>query len=169
VPAGLTFASSSLLSGSLPTVGTFVFSVSVTDAVGASVKQQFSLTVRPMPAPGPSECQRGPGVRDALSGPAIGGRTPTGQAIEDESNLTSCGGFGVLTVSLKDVGLPNGTVLWVYLDSGPVGTITLNNSTGSMKPFIIQTGLRFDHVEIINGPPPVTLSTPRALTGGSFN
>jgi hypothetical protein len=169
VPTGLTFAPSSLLSGSLPTVGTFVFSVTVRDAASATATQQFSITVRPKPAPGPSGCQRGPGVRAALSGPTIGGKTPSGQASEDESNLTACGGFGVFTVSVKDVNLPNGSVLWVYLDSGPVGTITLSGGAGTMRPFILEIGLRFDPVEVINGPPPVALSTPRVLSGSAFH
>lgn len=169
VPTGLTFAPSSLLSGSLATVGTFDFSVTVTDATGTSSTQRFSITVDPMPSPGPSGCQQGPGVREALTGPAIGGKTPSGQAAEDESHLTACGGYGTLTASAKDVNLPNGTVLWVYLDDDPVGVITLSGGAGSMKPFIIQFGLSFDQITMVAGPPPVTLTQTTVLSGGSFS
>jgi Putative Ig domain/Abnormal spindle-like microcephaly-assoc'd, ASPM-SPD-2-Hydin len=169
VPAGLTFAPSSLLSGSLPTVGTFDFSVTVTDATGTSTTQRFSITVDPMPSPGQSGCQQGPGVREALTGPAIAGKTPSGQAAEDESHLTACGGYGTLTASAKDVNLPNGTVLWVYLDDDPIGVITLSGGAGSMKPFIIQFGLSFDQITMVAGPPPVTLTQTTVLSGGSFS
>jgi hypothetical protein len=169
VPTGLTFAPSSLLSGSLPTAGTFVFSVTVADSAGASATQRFSITVDPMPSPGPSGCQQGPGVREALSGPAIGGETPSGQAAEDESHLTACGGYGTLTATAKDVDLPNGTVLWVYLDDDPVGVITLSGGAGSMKPFVIQFGLSFDQITMVAGPPPLAVTTPTVLSGGSFS
>jgi Putative Ig domain/Abnormal spindle-like microcephaly-assoc'd, ASPM-SPD-2-Hydin len=169
VPTGLIFAPSSLLSGSLPTVGTFGFSVTVTDAVGASATQRFSITVDPMPSAGPSGCQQGPGVREALSGPAIGGKTPGGQAAEDESHLTACGGYGTLTATADNVNLPNGTVLWVYLDDDPVGVITLNGGAGSMKPFILRFGLSFDQITVVAGPPPATLTATTVLSGGSFS
>lgn len=166
IPPGMTFTPDSLLSGGLPTVGTFTFTVTTTDAVGATATQQFSITVRPMPPSGPKGCQQGPGVRATLSGAPIAGKTPSGQASEDESHLTACGGYGIVTVTVKDVNLPNGTVLWVYLDHGPIGTITVSNGSGTMKPFIIQTGLRFDPVDVVNGPPPI--HTPDVLTGSSF-
>jgi len=166
VPAGFTFSSAGVLQGSGSAVGTFPFSITARDAVGASTTQQLTITIRPIPAPGPSGCQQGPGVREQLSGVAIGGKTPSGTASEDESKLTACGGYGVLTVAIKDVNLPNGTQLLVLLDSGAVGTITLSGGSGSMKPFVIERGLRFDHVEVTRIPQ--AFGQPDVLQGGSF-
>jgi hypothetical protein len=167
LPTGLTLTSAGLLSGTLAATGSFSFAVTVQDSAGASSTTQFTLTVSPTPGPSPSGCQKGSNVRESLTGSAIAGKTPTGQAQEDESNLTACGGYGILTAQVSGVNLANGTVLWVYLDSQAVGTISLNNGSGSIQPYNLgNVGLRFDHVDVVNGPP--TAPGAKVLTGGSF-
>ena len=46
-------------------------------------------------------------------------------ALADETQSSRCGGFSILSVSVKRVNLPNGTQLWVTLDFNSVGVITL--------------------------------------------
>jgi hypothetical protein len=170
LPAGLSLTSSGLVSGTLPSTGTETFTLKVTDSAGATATQKFSFSVVTSPAPGPSSCQKGSTVKETLAGGAIGGKTPNGQAQEDESQLTACGGFGILTVNVSNVNLPNGTVLWVSLDSKPVGTITLNGSQGSMRPYNLgDFGASFDQVTVVNGPPPAVLGQPDVLSGSTFS
>jgi Putative Ig domain len=168
LPAGLSLTPDGLVYGTLPAVGTVSFTLEATDSAGASATQQFSFSVVSAPAPGPQNCQRGSTVREPLSGSAIGGRVPSGQAQEDESNLTACGGFGILSVSVSNVNLPDGTVLWVSFDFKPVGTITLAGGKGSMRPYNLgDFGARFDQVAVTSGPPGSASST--VVSGGSFS
>jgi Putative Ig domain len=171
LPAGLTLTPAGLISGTLPAVaGTESFTLRVTDAAGATATQAFSLSVVPSPAPGPKSCQQGPGVKEQLAGPAIGGKTPGGQAQEDESNLTACGGFGILTVNVSNVSLASGTVLWVSFDSKPVGTITLNGGQGAMRSYNLgDFGASFDQVSIVTTPPPAVLGQQVVLSGSTFS
>lgn len=169
LPPGLTFTAAGLLSGTMSATGTFSFPVTVHDSAGASSTTLFSLTVTTSPAPGPSSCQRGSTVKEALSGAAIAGRTPTGEAVEDESNLTACGGFGLLSAKVSSVSLPDGTVLWVYLDHMAVGTIKLSGGAGSMPTYNVgDFGASFDQVTVSNGPPSAN-GSPLVLSGGSFH
>ncbi len=162
VPPGLTFKPNGVLSGyAPPTAGVYPFTLKVADSAGATTSQRFTLTVRPHPAAPPKGCQQGSTVRESLFGPAIGGKTPQGLAQEDESQLNACGGFGVLTASVTNVNLPDGTMLLVTLDGGGVGVITLSRGAGSMRPFVLESGLRFDHVTVLNGRTTI-------LSGGSF-
>lgn len=167
-PAGLTLRPSGLLFGTRTTTGTATFPITVTDGAGSKVTQTYSITTGPVPAPAPNGCQTGGTVREPLSGAAIGGRTPSGQASADESQFSGCGGFTKLTVSVKDVGLPDGTRLWVTLDFGAVGTITLRSGTGTMATFVLQHGLSFDHVAIYDQIPD-TGAAKQILSGGFFS
>ena len=109
-------------------------------------------------------------VREALSGGAIAGKTPSGQAQEDESHLTACGGFGILTVSVSNVNMANGTVLWVSLDTKTVGTITLNGGQGAMRAYNLgDFAVSFDQVTIVSTPPPAVNGQTSVLSGGSFS
>jgi hypothetical protein len=170
LPAGLTVTPNGLLSGVLPTTtGTPVFTATVADAVGAVSSQQYSLTLRTSPASGDPACQKAPGGKEALTGPAIAGRTPTGQAIADESQLTACGGYTILNVSVSNVNLPDGTVLWVYLGGGAVGTVTLHAGTATMRPFNLGgVAPRFASVSLIDGPPPIVPTQSTIVSGGNF-
>jgi hypothetical protein len=153
VPAGLTLRPSGLVVGDPTTLGTTTFSMTVTDAAGTTATGMFSLTVTNPPAPSPSGCQTGGVVREPLSGSAIGGKTPSGLATADETKL-GCGGFALLTVQVKDVNLPRGTVLWVALDGKPVGTITLNGGSGTMAQYNMgDFGVRRDSVQVFNSLP----------------
>jgi len=65
--------------------------------------QQSSFTMASSPGPGSPACHKGSTVQNALSGAAIAGKAPGGQAQEDESQLIACDGFGLLTVNVSSV------------------------------------------------------------------
>jgi hypothetical protein len=80
-----------------------------------------------------------------LSGPAIGGVTPSGKAVLDQPSLP-----GKLHCEVKGVNLPNSTVLSVSLGGYIAGNITLNQGNGKMDalvPFQFRNGA----VEILSG------------------
>jgi hypothetical protein len=168
VPAGLVLRPSGLLLGAPTTLGTSTFTVTVTDAAGATASGTYSLTVSGSPAPTPSGCQTGGTVREALSGSALGGQTPSGQATVDESKFSGCGGFSVMTAQVKNVNLPNGTVLWVSLDFKPVGTITLQGGSGTMAQYNLgDSGVSRDSVRVYSALPDIA-SSQQILIGGFF-
>src|SRR4051794_30788597 len=153
LPPGLSLSTSGTLSGTTTATGDYTFTLRVTDPSGQTATQAFHLPVSPTPAPGDPQCQHAPSSSKAsLSGPAIGGKTPSGQGLGDQSKLTACGGFVTITASVKDVNLPNGTVLYVTVGR-VVGTITLSNGAGSMKPFILNSDLRKKSMAIYRQPP----------------
>jgi hypothetical protein len=169
LPAGLTLRPSGLVLGDPTALGTTTFSVTVTDAAGGRVTGMFSLTVTPAPAPSPSGCQTGPVVKEPLSGAAFGGRTPSGLAQADETKFSGCGGFSLLSVQVKDVSLPDGTVLWVALDGKPVGTITLRGGSGTMPTYNLgRFGVRRDSVQVFNALPDAS-PFQQILSGGFFS
>ena len=135
VPAGLTLRPSGLLLGAPSVKGTSTFNVTVTDASGATATGTFSLTVTDPPPPTPPGCQTGGVRRESLSGPAFNGQTPSGQATADMTRFSGCGGFSLLDVQVNNVNLPDGTQLWVTLDFGSVGTITLQAGSGTMATY----------------------------------
>jgi hypothetical protein len=137
LPPGLALFSNGQLFGTPTATGTFTFTVSVSDTRGQTATQAFSLAVSPQPpplTPQQQQCQHAPSATTAnLTGPAIGGEVPGGQAIGDQSQLTACGGFTVIRVSVKNVNLPDGTVLWVTLSGGqPIGRIVLSGGGATM-------------------------------------
>ena len=89
-------------------------------------------------------------VKETLSGPAINGVVPEGQALADESRF-STGGPTILTVQIKKVNLPDGTVLGVTLDFTPVGSITLSGQQGTMQTSLGHFAVSFDQVRVNNG------------------
>ena len=168
VPPGFTLRSSGLLFGAPNVKGTSTFTVTVTDAAGATATGRFSLTVTDPPPPTPSGCQTGGTLRETLNGPAFNGRTPSGQATADETRFSGCGGFSLLTVQVKDVNLPDGTQLWVTLDFGPVGTITLRGGSGAMATYNMgRFGVSNDDVRVYSALPDVS-SFRQILIGGAF-
>jgi hypothetical protein len=168
LPTGLTLRPSGLALGLPSAVGTTTFAVTVTDATGARATGTFSLTVTGPPAPSPSGCQTGGTLREPLSGPPLGGRTPTGEARADETQFSACGGFSLLTVSVKDVRLADGAVLWVTLDFMPVGTIVLRSGTGTMPRYNLgQFGVSNDDVRVYSALPDLATSQ-QILIGGAF-
>jgi hypothetical protein len=168
-PAGLRLRPSGLMFGAPTTKGTSTFTVTVTDATGATATGTFSLTVTDPPPPSPSGCQTGGTLKEALSGPAFNGRTPSGQATADETKFSGCGGYSVLSAQVKDVKLADGTQLWVTLDFKPVGTITLRSGSGSMAPYNMgRFGVSRDQVRVYSALPDVSTSQ-QILIGGSFS
>jgi hypothetical protein len=168
VPPGLTLRPSGLLFGAPSVKGTSTFRVTVTDAAGATATGTFSLTVTAPPPPTPSGCQTGGVLREPLSGPSLNGRTPSGQATADETRFSGCGGFILLNVSVGNVNLPDGTQLWVTLDFGPVGTITLRGGSGTMATYDMgRFGVSRDQIRVYSALPDVA-GAQQILIGGSF-
>jgi hypothetical protein len=168
VPAGLTLRSSGLLLGAPSVKGTSTFTVTVTDATGATATGTFSLTVTDPPPPTPPGCQTGGVLKEPLSGPAFNGQTPSGQATADETRFSGCGGFSLLSVQVKNVNLPDGTQLWVTLDFGPVGTITLRAGSGTMPTYNMgRSGVSNDDVRVYSALPDISTSQ-QILIGGAF-
>jgi hypothetical protein len=170
LPSGLTLFSNGELFGTPTATGTFAFTVKVTDANGQVATQAFSLTISPQPPPltkAQQGCQHAPGsTTAALTGPAIAGKTPGGQGIGDQSQLTACGGFTVIRASVQNVNLPNGTVLWVTLGGEPIGRITLSGGAGSMAPWTLPFGtLRKQAMGIFTQPPIGNATQPPILSG----
>jgi hypothetical protein len=169
LPPGLTVFSNGQIFGTPTATGDFNFTVKVTDANGQSATQAFSLTISPQPpplTPAQQGCQHAPGsTTAALSGPAIAGQTPSGQGVGDQSQLTSCGGFTVIRASVKNVNLPNGTVLWVTLGGEPIGTITLSNGGGTMAPWTTISSLRKQGMGVFTQPPTGTSPQSPILSG----
>jgi len=168
VPAGLTLRSSGLLLGAPSVKGTSTFTVTVTDANGATATGTFSLTVTDPPPPTPPGCQTGGTLKESLSGPAFNGRTPSGQATADETKFSGCGGFSLLSVQVKDVNLPDGTQLWVTLDFGPVGTITLRGGSGTTATYNMGFfAVSRDAIRVYSALPDISTSQ-QILIGGAF-
>ena len=167
-PAGETLRPSGLMLGSPTTKGTQTFSVTVTDSTGASATGTYSMSVTDPPPPTPAGCQTGGTLREGLSGPVFNGRTPSGQATADETRFSGCGGFSTLSVSVNGVALPGGAVLWVTLDFGPVGTITLRGGAGTMPTYNMgRFGVSNDDVRVYSALPDVAGSQ-EILIGGAF-
>lgn len=168
VPAGLTLRPSGLLFGAPTVKGTSTFTVKVIDAAGATATGTFSLTVTDPPPPTPAGCQTGGTLKESLSGPSFNGKTPSGQATADETKFSGCGGFSLLSVQVKDVNLPDGSVLWVTLDFKPVGTITLRGGSGTMATYNMGFfGVSNDDVRVYSALPDVSASQ-QILIGGFF-
>jgi hypothetical protein len=171
LPAGLSLASNGQISGSSTATGTSTFSAKVTDPTGKTATQAFSITITPPPPLGPSGCPKIGGqpnsVSASMSGPAIAGRVPGGQAVLDESRVTTCGGFSVLNVTVNNVNLPDNTTLWIYFDSRLVGRVALVNGAAKMPAFNLGDYLsRKDSVSVYDTPPPVTTLEPATLSSG---
>src|SRR3954451_22826116 len=168
VPTGLALRPSGLVFGSPTTLGTSTFHVTVTDADGSTATGTFSLTVASPPGPTPAGCQTGGVKREALSGPTFNNRTPSGSATADMTKFSGCGGFSTLTVSVSNVNLPDGTRLWVTLDFGAVGTITVSGRSGTMALYNMgRFGVSRDAVRVYSALPDVASSV-QILIGGSF-
>jgi hypothetical protein len=168
VPAGLTLRPSGLLLGAPSLKGTSTFNVAVTDASGATATGAFSLTVTDPPPPTPPGCQTGGVLKESLTGGVFNGKTPSGQAQADETKFSGCGGFSLLTVTVKNVGLADGTQLWVTLDFGPVGTITVRGGSGAMATYNMgQFGVSRDQIRVYSSLPDVS-GFQQILIGGSF-
>jgi hypothetical protein len=136
VPAGMTLHSSGLIFGDPTTLGTSTFQVTVTDSAGNKQTATLSLPTVNSPAPASNpQCAKGGIETNPLSGSAINGQTPSGVATANETQDSDCGGFSTLVITVKNVNLPNGTVLWAAMGGLPVGEITLNRGSGTMPAY----------------------------------
>ena len=75
------------------------------------------------PSPTPKDDANESIIRAALSGPAINGVTPKGEA----EHHTRADGKRTLEVEVEDVNLPAGTVLGVFVDGNKIGSLTINS------------------------------------------
>jgi hypothetical protein len=89
----------------------------------------------------------GGSARETLTGPAINGVVPGGQAVADMSQFSS-GGSTTLTVTVKNVNLADGVSLQVTFDFKPVGTITLSRGGGTLVTSLGHFGVSRDQVRI---------------------
>jgi hypothetical protein len=164
----LTLRPSGLLLGAPTATGTSTFTVTVTDAAGATATGRFSLTVTGPPPPTPPGCQTGGTLVEDLSGPVFNGQTPSGQATADETQFSGCGGFSILSVQVNNVNLPDGTQLWVTLDFGAVGTITLSGGSGTMAAYNMgRFGVSRDQIRVNSALPDISTAQ-QILIGGFF-
>lgn len=99
-------------------------------------------------------------VKETLTGPAIGGAVPEGQALADQSQYLA-GGSTTLTVQIKNVSLPDGTVLTVSLDFTNVGSITVSKGEGTMRTSLGHFAVSRDQVRVMNNATTI-------LSGGFF-
>ncbi|HXI29708.1 MAG TPA: hypothetical protein VNG89_14820 [Vicinamibacterales bacterium] len=99
-------------------------------------------------------------LKETLSGAPINGVTPSGQAVADESQFSS-GGSTILTVTVSNVNLPDGTQLAVSIDFKPLGFITLSGGRGSLTYNLGHFGVSRDSVEVKNNGSDI-------LQGGAF-
>ena len=107
-------------------------------------------------------------MRETLSGAAFNGVTPSGRATADETRFSGCGGFSLLSVSVSNVNLPDGTRLWVTLDFGPVGVITLRARGGTMPTYNMgDFAVSRDQIRVNSALPDVP-GAKEILIGGSF-
>ncbi len=97
-----------------------------------------------------SSSSSGGTVKETLTGPAINGVVPEGEAIADQSRFSS-GGSTILTVRVKNVNLRDGTVLGVTLDFTPIGSLTLSGRQGSMTANLGHFAVSRDQVRVKNG------------------
>jgi len=136
---------------------------------GATATGTFSLTVTGPPPPTPPGCQTGGTLTETLFGPAFNGQTPDGLATADETQFSGCGGFSILSVQVNNVNLPDGTQLWVTLDFGAVGTITLTGGAGTMADYNMgRFGVSRDQVRVYSALPDVS-TFQQILIGGFFS
>jgi hypothetical protein len=107
--------------------------------------------VAAVPPFGPSvAASSGGGTRvEKLTGVAIAGVVPEGQALADESRFAS-GGDTILTVAVKKVNLPDGTALGVTLDFTPVGSIVLRGGAGTLVTSLGHFAVSRDQVVVKN-------------------
>jgi hypothetical protein len=171
VPSGMTLHSSGLLFGDPTVLGTTTFQVTVTDAAGATQTGAFSLPTTNSPAPSPGgSCQTYGTLTDSLSGSAINGQTPSGVGTADETQLSGCGGFALLTVQVNNVNRPDGTVLWVTFDGLAVGEIILRRGSGTMPQYNLgdfSVG-GFEQVRVFDSLPDAS-PFQQILIGGGFS
>jgi hypothetical protein len=99
-------------------------------------------------------------AKETLTGAAISGVTPSGEAVADMSKFCS-GGATSLTVNVRNVKLADGVALQVTIDFKPIGTITLAGGSGRVTTSLGHFAVSFDQVRVKNGDTTI-------LQGGSF-
>ena len=99
-------------------------------------------------------------AKETLTGAAINGVTPSGEAVADMSKFCS-GGSTALTVNVRNVNLADGVALQVTIDFKPIGTIVLSGGSGRLVTSLGHFAVSFDQVRVKNGDATI-------LQGGSF-
>jgi hypothetical protein len=173
LPPGVTMVADGEIYGTPTATGSYVFTAKVTDANGQTATQPFRLTISPPPpalTSAQQSCQHAPSsVTAPLAGPSIGGVTPSGQGLGDQSQLTACGGYTKITAQVKNVNLPDGTVLWVALSGGgTIGRITLTNHSATMPAFVTTASLRQQSMLVYRNPPLGGATAQTPILSGKF-
>src|SRR6476619_2842039 len=99
-------------------------------------------------------------AKETLTGAAINGVTPSGEAVADMSKFCS-GGSTSLTVDVRNVKLADGVALQVTIDFKPIGTIALSGGSGRLVTSLGHFAVSFDQVRVKNGDTQI-------MQGGSF-
>ena len=99
-------------------------------------------------------------AKETLTGAAINGVTPSGEAVADMSKFCS-GGSTSLTVNVRNVNLADGVALQVTIDFKPIGTIALSGGSGRLVTSLGHFAVSFDQARVKNGDATI-------LQGGSF-
>jgi hypothetical protein len=99
-------------------------------------------------------------AKETLTGAAINGVTPSGEAVADMSKFCS-GGSTSLTVNVRNVNLADGVALQVTIDFKPIGTISLSGGSGTLVTSLGHFAVSFDQVRVKNGDATI-------MQGGSF-
>ncbi len=105
-----------------------------------------------------------------LTGPAINGVVPTGQAEVNQCHLPKQ--FGTLTVQVQSVNLPDGTDLTVNYSSltagqfDNLGSFKLSNQSGKFSTRLTRMAGANDQIQLTQGPA-VILSNPTRWAAGN--
>jgi hypothetical protein len=127
---------------------------------GSDPESAFASPTGPSAGPG-LDSSSGGTLKETLTGPQIAGVTPEGQALADESRFQS-GGSTILTVQIRKVNLPDGTVLNVSLSFTKIGTITVSRGEGLLTKDLGHFGVSRDPVVLKDS------AGKTILSGGSF-
>ena len=125
--------------------------VAVVTTAGCSQRNSSSSesSLNLMSPTGPSlAASTGNTVKETLTGPAIAGVVPEGQAVADQSHYLT-GGSTILTVQVKKVNRADGTNLRVSLDGTPVGSLTITKNEGTMSADLGHFAVSRDQVRVL--------------------
>jgi uncharacterized protein YhjY with autotransporter beta-barrel domain len=140
LPPGMSF-SNGIFSGTPTSVGTYILTIQVTDAIGDTVNQSYTLTVNTTVPGAPTIGTATPGDSQAtvtFNAPASNGGTPiTAYTVTSSpGGITSMCGNSPCTV----IGLTNGTAYtFTVTAANSVGTGAASSASNSVTPAALQT------------------------------
>jgi hypothetical protein len=105
-----------------------------------------------------------PVLTTTLTGPAINGVVPAGQAEVNQCHLPQQ--FGMLTVTVQSVNLADGTQLTVTYQGVNLGTFKLSHQSGKFSDRLSTQAGANDQIAVMQGPA-VILSNPARWAAGN--